>query len=112
MNRAAFSERGPIPFNPAVRVAVPVTMRHAQRALQILVERLFTEEDSLTSEERDELECLHLSAGQVREVFRAFVHGTFGGDEISSADRKRLLAIAYRLRLSEDLVPAVTLRAA
>ena len=93
-------------------MAVPVTMRHAQRALQILVERLFSEEDSITAEEREELDCLHLSAGEVREVFRAFVHGTFGGDEISIGDRKRLLAIAHRLRLSEDLVPAVTLRAA
>ena len=87
-------------------------MRHAQRALQILVERLFTEEDSITSEEREELECLRLSAGEVREVFRTFVRGMFGGDEISFADRKRLLAIAHTLRLSEDLVPAVTLRAA
>jgi hypothetical protein len=87
-------------------------MRHAQRALLILVERLFFEEDTITGDERAELECLHLSAGEVREVFRTFLQGEFAGDEIAPADRKCLLAIARRLRLPEELVPAVTLRAA
>lgn len=108
-----FSERGPIPFNPTVGVAVPVTMRHAQRALMILVERLFAHEDTITDEEREELDCLHLSPGEVREVFRTFLRTTFAHNELSSGERRRLLAIAGRLRLPEELVPPVTtLRAA
>jgi hypothetical protein len=87
-------------------------MRHAQRALLILVERLFTEEDTITEEEREALECLPLSAGEVREVFRTFVRATFAHDEIAPSERRRLLAVAYRLHLPEELVPAVTLRAA
>jgi hypothetical protein len=86
-----------------------VTMRHAQRALLILVERLFAEEDTITEEEREELECLQLGPGEVREVFRTFLRATFAGDEIAPADRRRLLAIAYRLHLPEELVPAVSL---
>jgi hypothetical protein len=94
-------------------VAVPVSMRHAQRALLILVERLFSDEDMITAEEREELECLHLSAGEVREVFRTFLRTTFSAHEdIASSERRRLLSIAQRLHLPGELVPAVTLRAA
>ena len=89
-----------------------MTMRHAQRALLILVERLFTEEDTITDEEREELECLALSQGEVREVFRTFLRGTFALSEIEFADRRRLLAIAQRLHLPVELVPAVTRQAA
>jgi hypothetical protein len=89
-----------------------VTMRHAQRALLILVERLFSDEDTITEEEREELDCLHLSAGEVREVFRTFLRATFAHEEILPSERRRLLAIAQRLHLPEELVPAVTLRAA
>jgi hypothetical protein len=87
-------------------------MRHAQRALLILVERMFSEADAITEEEREELECLHLSAGEVKEVFRVFLRTTFGDDEVEPIERKRLLAIAHRLHLPEEQVPAVTLRAA
>lgn len=87
-------------------------MRHAQRALLILVERLFLDDTMVSDEERRELDCLQLSAGEVREVFRTFIRATFGEHEIELADRKRLLAIAHRLHLPEELVPAVTLRAA
>lgn len=94
-------------------MAVPVTMRHAQRALLILVERLFTEEDTITDEEREALECLPLSQGEVREVFRTFLRATFAHDEVEFGERRRLLAIAHRLHLPEELVPAAaTLRAA
>jgi hypothetical protein len=87
-------------------------MRHAQRALLVLIERLFSEADTITCEEREELECLHLSPGEVREVFRVFLRATFGDDEVDAHDRRRLLAIAHQLRLPEEQVPAVTLRAA
>ena len=88
-------------------------MRHAQRALLILVERLFAEEDTITDEESEELDCLQLSAGEVREVFKMFLRATFAHPEdIASFERRRLLAIAHRLHLPEELVPAVTLRAA
>lgn len=87
-------------------------MRHSQRALFILVERLFLQEETVTEEEQQELDCLNLSAGEVREVFRTFLRGTFADDELSFYERRRLLAIAHRLHLPEELVPAVTLRAA
>ena len=87
-------------------------MRHAQRALLILVERLFSDEDTITEEERAELDCLHLSPGEVKEVFRVFLKTTFGDHEVEWADRRRLLALAYRLHLPEELVPAVTSKAA
>lgn len=89
-----------------------MTMRHAQRALLILVERLFAEEDTITDEEREDLECLSLSPGEVREVFRTFLRATFASEEIEWSDRRRLLAIAQRLHLPEELVPAVTRQAA
>lgn len=88
-------------------------MRHAQRALLILVERLFSEEDIITAEEQEELDCLRLTAGEVREVFKTFLRATFAHEEMASSERRRLLAIAHRLHLPEELVPAVTtLRAA
>ena len=83
-----------------------MTMRHAQRALLILVERLFSEEDDVTDEDREA--CLRLGQGEVREVFRLFLRATFSDHEIDIADRKRLLVIAQRLHLPEELVPAVT----
>lgn len=90
-----------------------MTMRHAQRALLILVERLFTEEeDAITDDEREALECLPLTHGEVREVFRTFLRATFASEEIEWGDRRRLLAIAQRLHLPEELVPAVTRQAA
>lgn len=89
-----------------------MTMRHAQRALLILLERLFLDEDTITEDERAELECLHLSGGEVKEVFRVFLRTNFGQHEVEWADRKRLLALAYRLHLPEELVPAVTAQAA
>lgn len=87
-------------------------MRHAQRALLILVERLFFDEDTITEEERETLECLPLSQGEVREVFRTFLRATFVSEEIEWGDRRRLLALAQRLHLPEELVPPVSRQAA
>ncbi len=78
----------------------------------ILTERMFFDEGSITDEEHAELDQLRLSSGEVKEVFRVFLRATFGDDDIEYVDRKRLLSIAQRLHLPEELVPSITLRAA
>jgi hypothetical protein len=108
----SYSGRGSKPFNAAVTLAVSLTMRHAQRALLVLVERMFFDEESVTNEDREELDHHRLSAGEVKEVFRIFLRSTFGNDAIDLGERRRLLAIAQTMKLPEELVPSVTLRPA
>lgn len=75
-------------------------MRHAQRALLVLIERMFFDGHELTQEQRDDLATLPY--GAVREAFRVFTRATFGDEEIDAFDQERLFVIAEQLHLSEE----------
>lgn len=93
-------------------------MRSAQISLYALVERIF-EDGVVSPTERAELVELYrqsgFTVGEVKDVFSAFVHATWG-DIISDgvvtlAERKKLIAIVRALRLPPECIPADVARA-
>lgn len=87
-------------------------MRRTQLALLALLDRIF-EDGVVTPSERSELISLYrqggLTVADVREVFSAFLHQTWGeaiaDGVLTSDERSKLSTIVRELRVPRDCVP-------
>ena len=87
-------------------------MRPAQEGLLALVERIF-EDGVVTASERSELVSLYRGAGltvpDVKEVFAAFLHKTWGATiadgVITREERTKLATIVRELRMPKESIP-------